>query len=94
MEAGEEYIATSYIAPGDRFVLTRRHNPQRIQVYLIGKSVIKWPKGVHKGDTSEEKKAFAEVFRGAGWQVEGILELLMEADDPYCETQGLVKLNP
>ncbi|KAL3430414.1 FAD binding domain protein [Aspergillus tetrazonus] len=94
MEAGEEYIATSYIAPGDRFVLTRRHNPQRIQVYLTGKSVTRRLKGVRKGDASEEKKAFAEVFRGAGWQVEGILDLLMEADDFYCEAQGLVKLNP
>jgi 2-polyprenyl-6-methoxyphenol hydroxylase-like FAD-dependent oxidoreductase len=93
MEAGEEYIATSYIAPGDRFVLTRRYNPQRIQVYLIGKSVTKRLGGVHKWDVSEEKKAFAEVFRGAGWQVEGILESLMEADNFYCETQGLVKLN-
>ncbi|KAL4767311.1 hypothetical protein BDW60DRAFT_220638 [Aspergillus nidulans var. acristatus] len=89
----QEYIATSYIAPGDRFVLTRRYNPQRIQVYLIGKSVTKRLGGVHKWDVSEEKKAFAEVFRGAGRQVEGILESLMEADNFYCETQGLVKLN-
>ncbi|KAL4745262.1 hypothetical protein BDW72DRAFT_186911 [Aspergillus terricola var. indicus] len=94
MEAGEEYVATSYIAPGGRFVLTRRHNPHRIQVYLTGKSVTKRLEGVHRGDISEEKKAFAEVFRGAGWEVEGILESLMEADDFYCESQGLIKLQP
>ncbi|KAL4975137.1 FAD binding domain protein [Aspergillus desertorum] len=94
MEDGEEYIATSYIAPGGRFVLTRRHNPRRMQVYLTGKSVTEKLKGVERGDVREEKKAFAEAFRGAAWQVEVILESLMEADDFYCESQGLVKLYP
>lgn len=93
MEEGEEYIATSYIAPGSRFVLTRRHDPHRIQVYLTGKSVTGRLKSAQRGDANEEKKVFAEVFRGAGWQVDSILESLMEADDFYCEFQGLVKLN-
>ncbi|KAJ5579578.1 Fad binding domain protein [Penicillium hispanicum] len=94
MEDGEEFIATSYIATGGRFVLTRRHDPQRIQVYLTGKSVTERLKRVQKGDVREEKKAFAEAFRGAGWQVDAMLESLMEADDFYCECQGLVKLDP
>ncbi|KAL3468734.1 hypothetical protein BJX99DRAFT_269239 [Aspergillus californicus] len=94
MEEGEEYIATSYIAPEGRFVLTRRHDPHRIQVYLTGKSVSERLKSVQRGDTNEEKKVFAEIFRGAGWQVDSILESLMEADDFYCECQGLVKLDP
>lgn len=94
MGDGEECIATSYIAPGGRFVLTRRHDPQKIQVYLTGKSVTERLKSVQRGDISEEKKAFADVFRGAGWQVEAILGSLMEAEDFYCECQGLVKLDP
>ncbi|KAL4982001.1 hypothetical protein BDW68DRAFT_195809 [Aspergillus falconensis] len=94
MEDGEEYIATSYVAPGGRFVLTRRHDPHRMQVYLTGRSITERLKGVQRGDVSAEKKAFAEVFRGAGWQVEAILESLLEADDFYCESQGLVKLYP
>ncbi|KAJ5602194.1 Fad binding domain protein [Penicillium lagena] len=94
MREGEEYIATSYIAPEGRFVLTRRHDSQKIQVYLTGKSVTERLKSVQRGDIGEEKKAFAEVFRGAGWQVDKILESLMEAEDFYCECQGLVKLDP
>ncbi|KAL2809099.1 FAD/NAD(P)-binding domain-containing protein [Aspergillus granulosus] len=92
--AGGEYVATSYIAPGGRFIMTRRHGPNRIQVYLTGKSVTGRLKAVRRGDVGEEKKAFAEAFRGAGWQADAISESLIGADDFYCESQGLVKLNP
>ncbi|KAL3488220.1 hypothetical protein BJX62DRAFT_253424 [Aspergillus germanicus] len=90
---GEEYIATTYIAPGGRFILTRRHDPQRIQVYLTGKSVTERLKTVQRGDVSGEKRVFAEVFRGAGWQADAITESLIEAEDFYCGSQGLVKLD-
>jgi 2-polyprenyl-6-methoxyphenol hydroxylase-like FAD-dependent oxidoreductase len=90
---GEEYTATTYIAPGGRFILTRRHDPQRIQVYLTGKSVTERLRTVQRGDVSEEKKVFAEVFRGAGWQADAIIESLMGAEDFYCESQALVKLD-
>lgn len=56
-----------------------------IQVYLTGKSVTERLKRVQGGDINEEKKVFAEVFRGAGWRVDSLLESLMEADDFYCE---------
>ncbi|KAJ5115885.1 hypothetical protein N7456_000233 [Penicillium angulare] len=94
MEYGEEYIATGYIASGGRFVLTRRYSPHRVQVYLTGKAVTERLKAIQKGDVYEEKKAFVEVFRGAGWVVDELLESLMETDDFYCETQGFVKLDP
>ncbi|KAL2847139.1 FAD binding domain protein [Aspergillus pseudodeflectus] len=93
MKDGEEYTATTYIAPGGRFILTRRHDPQRIQVYLTGKSVGERLKTVRRGDVGEEKKVFADVFRGAGWQADEIAEALMEAEDFHCESQGLVRLD-
>jgi hypothetical protein len=34
IQEGEEYIATSYMAPGKRGVMARRHSPHEIQVYL------------------------------------------------------------
>jgi 2-polyprenyl-6-methoxyphenol hydroxylase-like FAD-dependent oxidoreductase len=90
---GGEYTATTYSAPRGRFILTRRHDPQRIQVYLTGKSVTEKLKTVQRGDVGEEKKVFAEVFRGAGWQADTIIESLMGAEAFYCESQGLVKLD-
>jgi 2-polyprenyl-6-methoxyphenol hydroxylase-like FAD-dependent oxidoreductase len=91
---GEAYMATSYIAPGGRFVLTRRSDPHTIQVYLTGNSVTGRLESVKRGDVREEKEAFVKAFRGAGWQVEKILDSLMEAEDFYCERQGLVKQSP
>jgi 2-polyprenyl-6-methoxyphenol hydroxylase-like FAD-dependent oxidoreductase len=34
IQEGEAYIATSYMAPRKRGVMTRRHNPHKIEVYL------------------------------------------------------------
>ncbi|KAL2848409.1 hypothetical protein BJY01DRAFT_159970 [Aspergillus pseudoustus] len=90
---GEEYVATSYIAPGNRFVLTRRNDPNRIQVYMTGKAVTERLDSVKRGDVRGEKKVFVDVFWGAGWEVDGILQSLLETDDFYCESQGLVKLD-
>jgi 2-polyprenyl-6-methoxyphenol hydroxylase-like FAD-dependent oxidoreductase len=94
MDEGEEYLSTSYIAPRGRFILSRRRNPQRIQIYLRGKSLIERLKTVQRGDVSEEKKVFAEVFRGAGWEMDEIMVAMMDADDFYCGLQGLVQLDP
>ena len=93
IQDGEDYIGTGYIAPGGRIVLTRRHSPHKIQVYLMGKTITERLKSVQRGNVKEEKEAFAEIFRGAGWQTEAILEALKENDDFYCEHQGLVKLD-
>lgn len=93
IQDGEKYIATAYLAPGGRFVMTRRHNPHKMQVYLTGNGISERLKGVRKGDVKKEKETFADIFQGAGWQVEAILESLKENDDFYCERQGLVKLD-
>ena len=79
----EEYKGTSYLATGLRFVLTRRSNPNQIQVYLFTQT--ERLKHVEKGDTKAEKDAFAEIFHDAGWQTEEILEAMRYADDFYCE---------
>jgi 2-polyprenyl-6-methoxyphenol hydroxylase-like FAD-dependent oxidoreductase len=91
IQEGEGYIATSYMAPGKRGMMTRRHSPHEIQVYL-GCQNSEQLKNVRRGDVKEEKKALAEIFQGAGWQTEEILKSLEDADDFYCERMGVVKL--
>ena len=89
----EEYIATIYMAPGRRGVMTRRHNPEEVQVYLGGKSDSQRLKNARRGDVKEEKAALAEILKGAGGPIDDILESLEDVQDFYCERIGLVKLD-
>ncbi|KAH8911275.1 FAD/NAD(P)-binding domain-containing protein [Coniochaeta sp. PMI_546] len=93
MQDGEEYIATAYMAPGQRVIMTRRHNPNDIQAYLVCKTKSEQMKAARPGNVTEEKEALAEVFKGAGWQTEDILKALKTDNDFYCERLGIVKLD-
>jgi 2-polyprenyl-6-methoxyphenol hydroxylase-like FAD-dependent oxidoreductase len=92
IQESEDYIATSYIAPGRRGIMTRRHNPHEIQVYLGCTTDSEKLKNARRGDITKEKETLAEIFEGAGWQTEEIVNSMMKADDFYCERLGLVKL--
>ena len=92
IKEGEGYIATGYIGPGRRGIMTRRSNPHEIQIYLTTKTDSIRLRNARRGDAAEEKAAFAEIFQGAGWQTDAILESLKDADDFYCERLGLVKM--
>lgn len=94
IQEGEEYIATSYLAPGKRGIMTRRHSPHEMQVMLSCKTDSDRLKNARRGDVEEEKRAFAEIFQGAGWQSEDLVKSMRDADDFYCERLGLVKLDP
>ncbi|KAF7586293.1 hypothetical protein BBP40_009149 [Aspergillus hancockii] len=89
---GEEYNAAIYVAPGRRFVFTRRHSPHTIQVYLACKTNSGRLDNA-RGEVREEKESLADIFRGAGWQTDRLLEGLETADDFYCERLGVVKLD-
>jgi 2-polyprenyl-6-methoxyphenol hydroxylase-like FAD-dependent oxidoreductase len=92
MKKGEEYLATSYMAPGRRGIMTRRHSPEEMQVLLtcnprpdpLGK--------VPRGDVEKEKDAFEGIFKGAKWITDDVVKAMKAADDFYCERLGLVKL--
>jgi 2-polyprenyl-6-methoxyphenol hydroxylase-like FAD-dependent oxidoreductase len=93
IQEGETYDSTMYIATGDRSILIRRNNDTKLQVYLISKDVSKRLESVKKGNVKEEKDIFNEVFRGAGWKVDYMLDQMMECEDFYCERKGLVKID-
>lgn len=93
IQEGEGYMATTYMAPG-RFVMTRRHSPDQIQVYLISYTGdTERLKGVRRGDVKKEKETFVELFQGAGWETDDILESMKDVDDFYCERLGVVKMD-
>jgi len=91
-QEGEEYKSTAYIAPNKRMLFTRRHRPDQIQTYLTSQVCSKRMQNARKNDVDEEKAAFTEVFRDAGWKAEQILQWLKEADDFYCERLSTVKM--
>jgi 2-polyprenyl-6-methoxyphenol hydroxylase-like FAD-dependent oxidoreductase len=93
IQNGERYIATWFIAPGKRFIMTRRHRADMFQAYLGVRTSSKRLINAHGSGVEEEKMALAEVFKGAGWQTEELLEALKTSKDFYCEHFGLVKLD-
>lgn len=48
---------------------------------------------IRKGGIEEEKKALRDIFQGAGWQVDHILESLDKSTDFYCERLSVVRLD-
>ena len=92
MQEGEEYNGTIYIAPDKRMLFTRRHRPDKIQVYLLSQVHSERMQNAKKNDVDEEKAAFVEVFRGAGWKAEQMLQWMEDSDDFYCERLSTVKM--
>lgn len=90
---GEEYLANLYMATGGRGIMTRRHRPDTIQVYLMCKSDSRKLKESRPGDVNAEKAAFVEIFEDAGWQAEDLLKSMADTEDFYCERMGIVKLD-
>ncbi|KAJ4394496.1 hypothetical protein N0V93_003714 [Gnomoniopsis smithogilvyi] len=94
IQEGEGYIATSYLATKRRGILTRRHSPTEIQVTLSCREDSEWMRNVSRGDVNAEKKAMANIFEGAGWQSDEIVEAMRKSPDFYGERLGFVKLAP
>lgn len=89
-QEGEKWKGRAYLTVGGRFILTRRHSPHQLQVYLMSDN--DKLKSVPKGDVQAEKEALMKEYQGAGWDTDEILTAMMEANDFYCEHVGVVKL--
>ncbi|KAI1294298.1 hypothetical protein F5Y03DRAFT_319590 [Xylaria venustula] len=91
MQPGEEYLATVYMAPGNRGLMIRRSDPKSWQVYIGGKTNIF--QDVARGDIKAEKAGITEMMRGAGWETENVVKALNTDNDFYLERMALVKLD-
>lgn len=104
---GEQYVATAYLMPHKSFVLTRRHSPTEMQVYLSCDTASKPPststssttaspliKTMTKFNTASEKAAFTELFQNGGWKADEFVKALNEgAEDWYVQYAGFVKMD-
>ncbi|EHK17882.1 uncharacterized protein TRIVIDRAFT_57822 [Trichoderma virens Gv29-8] len=93
IQKGEEYNSTFYLATGRRAIMTRRHSPQEIQVYLPCNTTSDRMKQAHRDGVDEQKKVLAEIFDDAGWEAKDILRDMFNSENFYCERLGLVKLD-
>ncbi|KAH7003000.1 hypothetical protein EDB82DRAFT_549479 [Fusarium venenatum] len=90
---GEKYNGTAYIAPGKRLLFSRRHNADRVQVYLVGLNDSERVLSARPDGVELEKAVLSELFRDAGWRSEELTTELKESDDFYCEHMGVVRLD-
>ncbi|EXM14112.1 hypothetical protein RAB80_003809 [Fusarium oxysporum f. sp. vasinfectum] len=93
IEKGEAYNGTAYIAPGKRLLFTRRHTPDRVQVYLVGLVESERVMAARQGGVEEEKAVLTELFGSAGWRSEELVKELNASTDFYCEHMGVIRLD-
>ncbi|PNP55415.1 hypothetical protein THARTR1_04245 [Trichoderma harzianum] len=93
IQEGEGYNSTFYLATKRRAIMTRRHNPQEIQIYLPCNTTSDRMTKAHQDGVEEQKKALAEIYTDAGWQSKDIIRDMFDSENFYCERLGLVKLD-
>ncbi|KAF2739229.1 FAD/NAD(P)-binding domain-containing protein [Polyplosphaeria fusca] len=89
----DEYLATLYMAPGKRGLMTRRQSPDKLMVYAGGKSDSEAFKNISHGDVEKEKEFLATFLKGAGWQTDEVVDGMMKTEEFYCERLALIKMN-
>jgi 2-polyprenyl-6-methoxyphenol hydroxylase-like FAD-dependent oxidoreductase len=89
---GEGEIAKAYIAPGRRGIMTRTGDRPVTQVFLFSMSNTEKLKKVMRAPVEKQKEAWAETFRGAGWQTPRFLSELKTCNDFYACELAQVKL--
>ncbi|KAJ3499057.1 hypothetical protein NLG97_g642 [Lecanicillium saksenae] len=93
MKENDTFDSTMYLASHRRSVMTRRSDPQFLQVYMGCSTEEPTMKTAQRGDIQQEKAAFTASYQGAGWCVPELIEGMNASDDFYCERIGLVKLD-
>ncbi|KAI1126186.1 hypothetical protein F5Y10DRAFT_293957 [Nemania abortiva] len=88
---GEEYLATVYMAPGNKGLMIRRSDAEYWQVYVGCKTDAF--RNVPRGDVKAEKAVLTEIMHGAGWETENVIKAMNTDNDFYLERMALVKLD-
>lgn len=92
----DPFVAKICHFPGKRFIATRTNNKPYTQVVLSTmapspKLVETVPKGMKA--IEEQKTAWEELFRDAGWRSKEVLEAMKTTDDFYTHVSAQVKLD-
>ncbi|KAG5996238.1 hypothetical protein E4U54_002633 [Claviceps lovelessii] len=85
-QPGDTNMMTLHIAPGERSLFTRFHSDTHGQGYLATMAHADQIKKVLGQDVAAQKALYADMFRGAGWQSERLIEAMMESPDFYSHS--------
>lgn len=90
---GEGATANVYNAAGSRLIITRTGDRSVTQVLLFttrdGEGRLR---GSYREPVERQKAAFAESFRGAGWQTDRFLGGMAACDDFYAHEVGQIQM--
>lgn len=92
MKENEKYLASIHFATKGRLMMSRRHRPDILQVYL-GCPPDENRLDQVRGNTKAEKDILRDLCQGAGPLIEEAAELMMNADDFYLERIGVVNMD-
>lgn len=89
---GEGGLARAYSAPGRRLVVTRTSNRPVTQVLLFTMGDGDKLRKSYKESIEKQKEAFAESYRGAGWETDRLLDGLDTCGDFYSHEVGQIRM--
>ncbi|KAF3764473.1 hypothetical protein M406DRAFT_62361 [Cryphonectria parasitica EP155] len=91
---GEDNLAKAYSAPGRRIVMTRTSGRPITQVILFTMSDDTGSlKACYKQPIEKQKQAFAEKFKGAGWETERLLAGMATCEDFWSSEVAQIKMD-
>ncbi|KAI0882086.1 FAD/NAD(P)-binding domain-containing protein [Annulohypoxylon maeteangense] len=90
---GEGGLAKAYSAPGRRLVITRTSGRPMTQVLLFTMGDREKLRKVYKEPVEKQKEAFAEAYRGAGWETERLLSGMATCTDFYAHEVGQIRMD-
>lgn len=100
-EGGDRYLAKIYHAPGRRTLSTRTGDRDTTQAALstmlpsrelLAAMEKQAAGGVARSSIEEQKTAWSQLFRDAGWQAERLLQGMQNTKDFYSFVSGQVKM--
>ncbi|KAI1094470.1 FAD/NAD(P)-binding domain-containing protein [Rostrohypoxylon terebratum] len=90
---GEGGLARAYSAPGRRLVVTRTSHRPVAQVLLFSMGDGEKLRKSYKEPIEKQKEAFADSYRGAGWEIDRLLDGLDTCDDFYSHEVGQIRMD-
>ncbi|KAI2465530.1 FAD/NAD(P)-binding domain-containing protein [Annulohypoxylon bovei var. microspora] len=89
---GEGELARAYSAPGRRLVITRTSGRPVTQVLLFTMGDGEKLNKSYKQPIEKQKEAFAESYRGAGWETDRLLSGMTSCADFYAHEVGQIRM--
>ncbi|MDT8912576.1 FAD-dependent oxidoreductase [Amycolatopsis sp. PS_44_ISF1] len=81
----DDDIRDSYLAGNRRMIMRRSHNATDTQVYFSMWDESAEAAAIHRKSTEEQKRFWADRYRGAGWQADRFLDGLGDTEFFYSQ---------